>query len=177
MCIRDRFFRDAVAAQQKQPPAGAPSPSASPDQFQTPSASIPTTPFDQLDTGDDRQRLAKSRIAVAELRMETERLRDALVDADVERKAAEMELQAVRKQSKENGAKEANDLGKQIAKLERDARGREQQFEHENQTVLSTQCQEAQLQNRALASQVVELENQVMQSHTALNAWNALNAS
>eukprot|EP00658_Telonema_sp_P-2_P058275 TRINITY_DN4674_c0_g1_i1.p1 TRINITY_DN4674_c0_g1~~TRINITY_DN4674_c0_g1_i1.p1 ORF type:complete len:237 (+),score=65.77 TRINITY_DN4674_c0_g1_i1:224-934(+) len=48
---------------------------------------------------------------------------------------------------------------------------------HENQTVLSTQCQEAQLQNRALASQVVELENQVMQSHTALNAWNALNAS
>ena len=46
---------------------------------------------------------------------------------------------------------------------------------HENQTLLAAQYQETQLQNRALAGQVVDLENQLMQAQTALSAWNALN--
>lgn len=47
---------------------------------------------------------------------------------------------------------------------------------HENQSLLAAQCQEGHLQNKALASQVLVLEDKLVQAQTALNAWNALNA-
>jgi len=50
----------------------------------------------------EKQKLAKSRIQVAELKMENEKLRDNLIEADVERKGMDMELQGLRRQLRES---------------------------------------------------------------------------
>ena len=43
---------------------------------------------------------------------------------------------------------------------------------HDQQQGLSSTLQESQLQNRSLASQVVDLENQLMQATSSLSTWN-----
>lgn len=131
-----QFFRDAVNRDKQPSPTVSPSPPqtfstplATPSQHTAPPASSGATPSTIASTidlsdqpGDDRQRLAKSRIAVAELRMEVERLRDLLIDADVERKALEMELSNVRKEARESGSTQLHSVQDKLLAVEREKR-------------------------------------------------------
>ena len=64
--------------------------------------------------GSDKQKLAKSKVKIAELKMENEKLRDNLIEADVERKGMDMELQGLRRQLRESRGVELQALDDEL---------------------------------------------------------------
>ena len=137
-----QFFRDALSRDKQGSSHASPARSPnSPETFGTPVGVPPSVPSSMpyigirpsggvlgspaldldsaMSAGDDKQKLAKARISNAELRMEVESMRDALVDADVERKGAELELQSVRKQLRESRTLELQAMEDEMKALRR----------------------------------------------------------